>query len=80
MTLPDSQSLLEAILEQVRQEVAALLKISLNQIERLECMGLEHIAPELKRQSQEFADLPDVVGSLSQLWQQRWQQLSQATV
>lgn len=38
-------------------------------------MGLEHIAPELKRQSLEFADLPDVVGAIASLWQQRWQQL-----
>lgn len=44
-----------------------------------DCMGLEHIAPEMKRQSLEFADLPDVVGAIAQLWQQRWQQLSQAT-
>jgi hypothetical protein len=28
-------------------------------------MGLEHIAPELKRQSLEFADLPEVAAALA---------------
>ncbi len=41
--------------------------------------GLEHLAPEMKRQSQDFADLPEVIHALQELWHQRWQELSHAT-
>lgn len=45
----------------------------------LDCTSLERLAPEIKRQSQEFADLPDVIQAMQQLWHQRWQELTQAT-
>ena len=44
-----------------------------------DCPGLESLAPEIKRQSQEFADLPEVMQAMQQLWHQRWQELTQAT-
>lgn len=40
--------------------------------------GLERLAPELKQQSQEFADLPQGETAM-ELWHQRWQELTQAT-
>ena|SRR5919199_1147211 len=45
----------------------------------LDCTSLERLAPEIKRQSQEFADLPDVVQLMQQLWHQRWQEVTEAT-
>jgi hypothetical protein len=44
-----------------------------------DCTGLESLASEIKRQSQEFADLPEVMQAMQQLWHQRWQELTQAT-
>lgn len=41
--------------------------------------SLSLLAPEIKRQSQEFADLPEVMQAIQQLWHQRWQELSQAS-
>ncbi|VXD21781.1 hypothetical protein [Planktothrix paucivesiculata] len=40
--------------------------------------GLERLAPELKQQSQEFADLPQGETAM-ELWHQRWQELTHAT-
>ena len=40
--------------------------------------GLERLAPEIKQQSQEFADLPEVMQAMQQLWNQRWQELKKA--
>jgi hypothetical protein len=37
--------------------------------------GLERLAPEIRQQSQEFADLPEVMQAMQQLWNQRWQEL-----
>ena len=45
----------------------------------LDCTSLEGLAPEIKRQSQEFVDLPDVMQAMQQLWHQRWQELTQVT-
>ncbi|HEY9649950.1 MAG TPA: hypothetical protein V6C95_04755 [Coleofasciculaceae cyanobacterium] len=36
------------------------------------------LAPEIQRQSYEFADLPDVMPAMQQQWNKRWQELSQA--
>lgn len=44
-----------------------------------DCTGLERLALEIQRQSQEFTDLPDVMQAIQQLWHQRYQELSQAT-
>jgi hypothetical protein len=44
-----------------------------------DCDSLERLAPEMKQQSQEFADLPDVVGAITLMWYQRWQELNQAS-
>ncbi len=41
--------------------------------------SLSLLAPELTQQSHEFADLPEVMQAIQQLWQQRWQELSQAS-
>lgn len=43
-----------------------------------DCIGLKGLAPELQRQSKDFADLPDVMQAMQQLWQQRWQELIDA--
>jgi fructoselysine-6-P-deglycase FrlB-like protein len=43
-----------------------------------DCTGLERLAPEINQQSQEFADLPDVIQAMQQLWKQRWQELEEA--
>ena len=43
-----------------------------------DCTGLERLAPEINQQSQEFADLPEVVQAMQQQWQERWQELSEA--
>lgn len=43
-----------------------------------DCAGLEQLIPEIQRQSQEFADLPEVMQAMQHLWSDRWQQLSQA--
>ena len=45
----------------------------------IDCTGLKRLAPEIQRQSQEFADLPEVMQAMQQLWHQRWQELTQAT-
>jgi hypothetical protein len=44
-----------------------------------DCKSLERLAPEFKLQSQEFADLPEVMQVMQELWQGRWQELNQAT-
>lgn len=43
-----------------------------------DCTGLKRLAPEIQRQSQEFADLPEVMQAMQQLWSDRWQELSEA--
>ena len=43
-----------------------------------DCRGLKRLAPEIQRQSQEFADLPEVMQAMQQLWSERWQELSEA--
>ncbi|MCP2730650.1 hypothetical protein [Limnofasciculus baicalensis] len=43
-----------------------------------DCTALEGLAAEINRQSQEFADLPEVMAAMQQLWQERWQNLSAA--
>ena len=40
--------------------------------------GLERLAPEIRQQSQEFADLPEVMQAMQQLWNQRWHELKDA--
>lgn len=37
--------------------------------------GLQQLTPEIKHQSQDFADLPEVVQAMQQLVKQRWQEL-----
>jgi hypothetical protein len=44
-----------------------------------DCKSLEYLAPEIKRQSETFADLPEVIGAIQTRWHQRWHELSQAT-
>ncbi|HEY9635758.1 MAG TPA: hypothetical protein V6D14_20300 [Coleofasciculaceae cyanobacterium] len=44
----------------------------------IDCTGLKRLAPEIQRQSQEFADLPEVMQAMQQLWSDRWQELSEA--
>jgi hypothetical protein len=44
-----------------------------------DCSSLERLAPEMKLQSEVFADLPEVTGAITLLWYQRWQELSQAS-
>ena len=39
--------------------------------------GLQQLAPEIKHQSQEFADLPDITQAVQQLVKQRWQELKE---
>jgi len=43
----------------------------------IDCIGLKRLAPEIQRQSQEFADLPEVMQVMQQLWSDRWQELSE---
>ncbi len=43
-----------------------------------DCTGLKRLAPEIQRQSQEFANLPEVMQAMQQLWNERWQELSEA--
>src|SRR4028118_1638582 len=40
-----------------------------------DCTRLERLAPEINQQSQEFADLPDVIQAMQQLWKERWPEL-----
>jgi hypothetical protein len=40
--------------------------------------GLQRLAPEIRQQSQEFADLPEVMQAMQQLWNDRWQELKKA--
>ncbi len=42
-----------------------------------DCTRLERLAPEINQQIQEFADLPDVMQAIQQLWKQRWQELEE---
>jgi hypothetical protein len=44
----------------------------------IDCTGLKRLAPEIQRQSQEFADLPEVMQAMQQLWQERWHEFSEA--
>ncbi|MGC1395548.1 MAG: hypothetical protein WA828_14795 [Coleofasciculaceae cyanobacterium] len=41
--------------------------------------GLQSLALEIKQQSQDFADLPEVMQTMQQLWEQRSSELSLAT-
>lgn len=43
----------------------------------LDFTGLQQLAPEIKHQSQDFADLPNVVQAMQQLVKQRWQELKE---
>jgi hypothetical protein len=43
-----------------------------------DCIALERLAPEIRQQSQEFADLPEVMQAMQQLWNERWQELEEA--
>jgi hypothetical protein len=43
-----------------------------------DCKGLQRLALEIQQQSQEFADLPEVMQAMQQLWNQRWQELTEA--
>ncbi len=43
-----------------------------------DCTALERLALEINQQSQEFADLPDVIQAMQQLWKERWQELEEA--
>ena len=38
-------------------------------------IGLQQLTPEIKHQSQDFTDLPEVVQAIQQLVKQRWQEL-----
>ena len=42
--------------------------------------GLQQLAPEIKHQSQDFVDLPEVVQKMQQLLKQRWQELRKFAV
>jgi len=44
-----------------------------------DCPSLQRLAAEIERQSEEFADLPEVMQAIGQLWHQRWQELNQAS-
>jgi hypothetical protein len=44
-----------------------------------DCKGLERLAPEISQQSQEFADLPEVIQAMQQQWKERWQELTEAS-
>lgn len=44
-----------------------------------DCNALEQLAPEIQQQSQAFADLPEVMQTMQELWKGRWLELSQAT-
>ncbi len=39
------------------------------------CTGIQQLAPEIKHQSHDFADLPEMVQAMQQLVSQRWQEL-----
>jgi hypothetical protein len=43
-----------------------------------DCTALERLAPEINQQSQEFADLPEVMQAMQQQWKERWQELEEA--
>ncbi|HEY9709837.1 MAG TPA: hypothetical protein V6D48_16650 [Oculatellaceae cyanobacterium] len=43
-----------------------------------DCIALERLAPEINQQSQEFADLPEVMQAMQQQWKERWQELEEA--
>ncbi|MGB5960167.1 MAG: hypothetical protein WBG73_05865 [Coleofasciculaceae cyanobacterium] len=38
-------------------------------------VGIQRLEPEIKHQSQDFVDLPEVVQAMQQLVQQRWQEI-----
>jgi hypothetical protein len=40
--------------------------------------ALERLAPEINQQSQDFADLPEVMQAMQQQWKERWQELTEA--
>ena len=42
-------------------------------------MFLAELAPEIKRQGEAFADLPEVVQGINAMWQKRWEELAQAS-
>ncbi|HBE19316.1 MAG TPA: hypothetical protein DEA78_26000 [Cyanobacteria bacterium UBA11159] len=44
-----------------------------------ESISLEELASEIKRQAATFADLPEAVAAVEAMWQQRWQELNQAS-
>jgi hypothetical protein len=43
------------------------------------CIFLEELAPEIKRQGEAFADLPEVVQGIQAMWQKRWEELALAS-
>ena len=43
-----------------------------------DCTALKRLAPEINHQSQEFADLPEVMQAMQQQWKERWQELTEA--
>ena len=65
-----------------RQQAACEWQSSWQQVLRYcrDANFLKLLAPELKRQSREFADLPEVVQAIEQLHQQRWRELTQTAV
>ena len=65
-----------------RQQAACEWQSSWQQVLRYcrDTNFLKLLAPELKRQSREFADLPEVVQAIEKLHQQRWRELTQAAV
>ena len=42
--------------------------------------GLQQLEPEIKHQSQDFGDLPDMVQAMQQLVKQRWQEIQKFAV
>jgi hypothetical protein len=42
--------------------------------------GIQQLSPEIKHQSQDFGDLPDVVQAMQQLVKQRWQEIQKFAV
>jgi len=39
--------------------------------------ALLRLAPEMRQQTEQFEDLPEVVQGMQDVWKQRWQELSQ---
>ena len=42
--------------------------------------GIQQLSPEIKHQSQDFVDLPEVVQAMQQLLKQRWQEIQKLAV